>query len=215
MKFGKVVSLGLLAVAAVSVLVGWLVWRWVETTPRQQNANSTAAAQAHEFYGALYDAAWRGDEGVGEATMSATLFTPGLKTALINDPLKSTLDAQVAATFDAETKDQIAVLIGMDAVVGSSSARLPDTTLRQALTFTVADDTATIADLIPLVVTDLPTTNTPSIQRRWVALFTPANAVDWTATDPMRLTVKDIGQIPTRTFTWANPALLNDLAATD
>jgi len=214
MKSGKFIWASALAIVVVLVVGIWSVWRWIETTPRQSTQNSTAAADAHEAFGAVYEASWRGDEGIGEATMSATLLTPGLKTLMVNDPQRGSLDTQVVETFDAETKDQIAVIVAMDAVAGSASARLPDDTVRAALTFTVDETEAEMAELVPLVVTDLPTSNSnPTIQRRWVAFFTPSSKVDWGSDRPMKLSVADIGGVATRTFTWSTPAMLNRLAS--
>lgn len=209
-KLGWVVT----AVLTLSIGAGiWFTWRWIETTPRSSHQNDSAAADAHAKFGALYEAAWRGDDGIGEATMSATLLTPGLKTLMINDPQRGSLDTQVVDTFKAETKDQVAILIGLDAVAGSASARLPDAVVRDSLSFTIDETAAELANLIPLVVTDLPTTNTPTIQRRWVAFFTPVEPLNWGRATPMRATVKNIGGVPIRSFTWVNPALLNDAAS--
>lgn len=196
-----------MVVVAVTAAVGFFVWRWADRT-NEISANDSAT---HEAYADLYQAAWRMDDGRGEATISATLFTPRLTTLLLADTQRSAVDAQVAPLVENLAATAVPVLVSMAVVANSPTAKIADTELEASLTMTAPGYSFQISQFKALIAPSVAATNsgTSTMNRMWLIIFRADQVVDWTKIHDLQLKISGIGGITTRTYTWAQPFMLN------
>lgn len=192
------VLIGLLVVAvglAATVM-------WLQRSPSTTNTTETANRQ---HYAALYQAAWRQDDGTSPTLMTATLLVPPAVTALGQDTGRSSSEEQLWRTVGTLDARSIPVVITIDSVSGA----IPDETIQNSLVLSATGVTLSFDSWHPLVVPSHASTgNQPVSSQSGVAVFTAATDVPWTTLTDLKLVVHDINGQPDRTFTWAEPKLL-------
>lgn len=203
-KAGPAPWVVLLAVAGM-VWFGWRSWT-DESAPAaiNSNANQSAGDENRAAYASLYDMLWRQDDGRDTLLVTATLFTPELRTRLGADGGRSDTEEQLWRRLDDLTDRQAAAVLTFDQI----GAALSDQAIEAALSLTVDDATSRSSDWQGLIATprvvNAPTGTSSQIG---VAVFTFDQPLDWADVKTVRLRVAGLGQRATRDFSWSAPAL--------
>ncbi len=195
---------GVAVVVVGTVTMVFFVWQWAQDT------TTTPVNPAHQQYADAYLATWRSDDAVGEATMTATLLTPQMRTWLAADDQPSTTDGQILSKLiDIPTAD-VATVLTLDALQSSSAARVSDAMVQAAITMHAVAGGYTLGSFSPLTPPQVTTnTNTaPTTRRMWLVTWHPTASTAWELVRDLQLTVANIGGQEQRVFTWANPGLL-------
>lgn len=209
----------LLPVVSLVMVIGLSIgltrlWAWLATERMPNSSDSTAT---HLAYAQLYEAAWRQDAGQGNETMTATLLSPRLQELLQADTQRSATDDQIARLMAGVEPDRVPIILTLDAVTSSASARLTDEELQQSLSLKAPDVTLEFIEARPIIVPVATITNSPvpTTHRVWLAGWHAVGGLDWDTVRDLQLTITNIGQTKTRTFTWARPGALVDQAVSD
>ncbi|MBI5466968.1 MAG: hypothetical protein HY975_02020, partial [Candidatus Kerfeldbacteria bacterium] len=208
MKSVSARRLWLAVIIAVSLFGGWLVWRVVQPTPSATTTTNSADA-LRSRYAALYQGAWRQDEGRGSVLVTATVFVPSLIESLGQQTERSGTEEQIwQATKDLAATD-VPVVVTFDNVSG----QLADATIEQSLKLAEEGGMQfTFKSWTPLIAPSrVVNTNVATVSQIGIAVFSASNDVSWTTLQPLRLIVTNIGDVPRREIVWAQPALLSQV----
>lgn len=203
---GLVLGLAVFVVLGLA-LGGWWAWRWADG----QSGTASQTTDIHAAYGQLYDAAWRQDDGRGSEVFTATLLAPRLRELLQADTQRTDTDQQLARLLRDIELDIVPLVITMDAVVSSPSARLTDVAVERSLRLTAVGVTFELIDLQPLITpTTISNSNVTTARRMWLMAWRSDPAINWETVRDLQLEIRDLGQTKLRTLTWARPAALVD-----
>lgn len=193
----SVLIVGLLVVIAFFVMA----WRWPEAVD-----TNTAATSNRQHYAALYQAAWRQDDGQDTTLMTATVFVPPTVQALAQDTGRSSAEQQIVDATQHLTAQQVPVVITIDSVTGTTT----DEAIKKGLTLSAEGGPRfTLADWKPMIAPSrIVNTSGSTSSQIGVAVFEASQVVNWDTLQSLRLDVKDIGGEPLRTFSWTEPGLL-------
>jgi hypothetical protein len=188
---GGVVAIGVLAFS---------IFRW------QPAASTDVAAQNRQHYAALYQAAWRQDDGHQPTLVTATLLTPPAIALLGQDAHRSTSEEQLWQIVKNLSNRQLAFVVTADSVV----AAIPDEQFEQHLTMSLGGtSSSTLTSWTSMIAPSrvgTPTSTTTS--QIGVAIFDVPNPITWMTLGQITLTFDGIPGEPARIFSWANPNLL-------
>lgn len=199
---------GVVGAIAVAVAVFGFI-RLSQTPSTSQTANS--GNPAHDTYAALYQAARRQDQGVGSVTMATTLFLPATVEALGSDTERSDIEDELYRIVKEVSDKQIAIFIATDSVQGP----LSDNEITDTLT--LASDPSSefrLVDWQTLIAPHSATNSAVQVTpQTGVAIFERDSQVDYSQLQSLTLTSRGLAGIDERTFTWAIPALLQQVEA--
>lgn len=185
-----------------------VVW-WRPATPVQTAANTNTGLTPRERYATLYQAAWRQDDGIGAATVTATILTPAAVTALGQDDGRSSSEGQLYDMVKSTDARIIPILITVDSI----DRAIPDVELSTRLILTAAGGPKFVTgEWRPLIApTRVVNTNQSTSSQIGVVLFRADQEFDWTTLGSLQLIAKNIGGTADRVLTWAQPGLLSEL----
>lgn len=188
----------LISAAAVIVgLVVFLVW--------PQSKLTTTTNTDRDRYAALYDAAWRQDDGTQPTLMTATLLVPPAITLLGNDDGRSSAENQIWSTVQALQSNQLAIVLTIDSVDGAVS----DDVITSSVKLQSADSTAFSLNSWTPIIAPTNVVNSANASSQIGVLVFNANAtLIWSQLKTLTLSVNAFDGQTARTFTWSNPPLL-------
>lgn len=197
-----VVGVGTLALTTIGLTAFW---------PDSQTASLKVHQNTNDRdrYAALYQAAWRQDQGLGSVFMTATLFSPPLISALGRDPNRSDTESELWRAVKDTTENQIAFFLTIDSV----AQPVADDAISHSLTVTdMAQTTYHFVSWHPLIVPSrIVNTNATVSSQAGVAAFSADQPVNWSRLADLQLTSRGMSDQPIRTFTWAQPSLVLDV----
>lgn len=193
-----------LVIIGLAVATGLAVF--VFSRPKLNVTSTSDQASIRQRYAALYQAAWRQDEGRGTMVMTATLLTPSIIQALGQDTGRSTTEEQIWSVGNSIDAQHLAIIITVDSVDGA----VPDDAIQRSLTLAADGGPAmSVVNWRPIIAPSrIVNTQASASSQVGIAVFGAAGDIDWSKLGPLRLTVSGIGDQPTRVFTWAEPRLL-------
>lgn len=201
-------GLYLAAAAVVLLAIGLVVFfRRPATVTTTANTNNPA----RQTYAELYDAAWRQDQGRGDATVTATLVTPSLAAALAADPQRSERDTQIYNFTKNLPANQLAFVLTIDSVAGffSDSQILESAQLEDTMT-TSGNGWLTQA-WKPIIGGQAPVNAPVAVaSQAGVLIFQTDLDIAWATLKNLVLRLVDLGDQPIRQFVWAQPGLLTE-----
>lgn len=204
---GKGVWIGIvIAVLLLAVSVVLLATRPLNSG----NSNENTVTNANrERYAALYDAAWRQDDGQDATLFTATLLVPPTIEVLGADKQRSTAEEQLWNTVKALSPKQIPFVITIDSLASFVS----DEAIKKSLQVqTDSDQKFTLDSWQPLIApTRVVNSSASTTSQVGVAVFSADTDVNWSTIGTLKLTVKGIGGTLERVFTWTEPKLLLEL----
>lgn len=203
---GQRVKLIITAGAAAAIVLGTGLWLAIKPKAEESalfgNGNFDVV---RADYGALYQAAWRQDEGRGDILITATLFVPPLIDLLGRDAGRSEADNQIWRQVQAVDEKQIALFVTIDSVAGPVS----DQTVRENFSLSAGQTKFELKRWQPLILPSrVVNAAEPTSSQSGVLVFSSASTIDWTALVDLRLTVKNLGGQEQRQLVWAEPGLL-------
>ncbi len=198
-----------LTVAAIVLLVIGLVmfFRRPETATTTTNADNPA----RQTYAELFDAAWRQDQGQGNAMVTATLVTPSLVAALADDSRRSERDTQIYNFTKNLPANQLAVILTIDSVAGffSDSQILESAKLEDQSTIS-GNEWLTQA-WKPIIGGQAPVNAPVAVaSQAGVLIFRTDQDIAWATLKNLALRLVNLGDQPIRQFVWAQPGLLTE-----
>ncbi len=174
--------------------------------PKLNVTSTDNQTSIRQRYAALYQAAWRQDEGRGAMVMTATLLAPSIIQTLGQDTGRSTTEEQIWSVGKSIDARRLAIIITVDSVGGA----VPDDTIQRSLTLAADGGPAMSVDSWrPIIAPSRVVNAQESVSSQiGIAVFRAADDIDWPKLGTLRLTVSGIGDQPTRVFTWVEPRLL-------
>lgn len=199
-------SLIAVGIVVLFSLALWLMMRHLAPSgPTSTNVTDTSVRSR---YAALYQAAWRSDEGTGAITMTATLLTPELLESLSQDGERSSAEEQLWQASKDLSDQQIGVFMTIDSAAGA----VPDETVRQSLTLTADGHTWTLKKWDPLIIpSHIVNTSQSVTSQTGVVIFEASQPVVWRDLQNLTLRARNIGGVGIRSFVWTRPGLLSQL----
>lgn len=172
---------------------------------RPTSTLNTSAAANRQRYAALYQAAWRQDDGNSPTLMTATLLVPPAVTALGQDTGRSSAEEQLWRVLEPLDAKAIPVVVTIDSVTGA----IPDETIQNSVILSAPGLSLSFDSWHPLVAPSHATTGNDAVtSQSGVAVFTAATNVDWNTLTDLKLEIHNIPGQSDRVFTWAEPRLL-------
>lgn len=164
---------------------------------------------ARQTYAELYDAAWRQDQGIGNTTVTATLVTQPMVSALTADTQRSERDEQILFFTKNLPPTQVAFIVTIDSIAGYF-------TESELLEKAVVTDQQTDSSRMWLVQAWKPiigpkpiiNATTTVASQAGVMIATLSEPIDWKTLKNLRLNFRNLGDQPVRQFVWAEPGLL-------
>lgn len=196
-----------ISVAVILLAVGVGI---VATRPlNSDNSNiNTVTNGSRERYAALYDAAWRQDDGKDTTLVTATLLVPPTIEVLGTDTQRSTTEDQLWNTVKSLSPKQVPLVITIDSLTGF----VADDVIRSGLQLqTTSGQKFTLESWQTLIAPSRVVNTSGTSSQVGVALFSSDTDIDWQKVGTLTLTVKGIGGTNQRVFTWTEPKLLLEL----
>ncbi len=201
--WGVVAVSCLLILTATFVMVGR-----PDSQPRIQPTN-TINSQGRQQYAALYEAAWRQDDGRDGILVTATLLVPPARDALGKDTQRSSTEDQLWRSLKNVDAKTIPIVLTFDSVIGA----VPDETIQKSLTLQILQGQKfDLKSWQPLIApTRIVNTAQTTSSQIGLALFAAEQNIDWPALGAVTLDVTNIGRKKVRTFQWVEPKVLLEL----
>lgn len=192
-------AVGLVVVAGLA----FGVWRWRSLSSTNSTANTNARRQT---YAALYQAAWRQDDGHNPTLVTATLLVPPTVQALGADTGRSSAEEQEWQTMKSLSTQQVPFIVTLDTV----GPAIPDDTIIHGLSLRLDNGKSFALDSWnPIIAPSrVSNTNGSPTSQIGVAIFKVGTNLDWTTVNIVQLTLNGIPNEPYRVFTWTEPKLL-------
>lgn len=187
-------------IALLVVVMTALVTRQPKTAPTSAESNTRRAD-----YAALYDTAWRQDEGQGSVLVTATLMLPRMIDDLHHDTGRSVEETQLDTALQTITSKQVGIFVTLDSAAGA----LPDTTIQNSAHLTADGLDFTTVSWTPFIGTShVVNTDVTTSYQSGLLIFSAPVTLDWSGLRDLQLTMNNVGGQPARTFSWAQPGLL-------
>ncbi len=195
-KTGWLVIGGSVAVITAAVLL---------TQAYRPSAPAVATTNARQKYAALYQAAWRQDDGQHPILVTATLIVPTAQEALGQDTGRSSAEEQIWSALKSLGPDQVPVILTFDSVAGA----VTDEAVRQGAVLSADHGPQfSLASWQPMIAPSrIVNTATSASSQIGVAIFQADRTIDWQTLTVLRLTIDQIDGAQ-RVFTWTQPRLL-------
>lgn len=192
------------ALAAGLLLAGaflWWSWRW-PVSP----AVNTGDAVNRQHYAALYQAAWRQDDGQSPMLVTATLLVPPTVQVLGQDTGRSSTEEQIWNTVNNLSATEVPIVLTIDSVTGT----VTDEAIQDSLSLSSdGGPSFRLSSWSPLIAPSrIVNTNGSTSSQIGLAVFTADRVVDWNKLQILKLNVNGLVGEPQRVFTWTEPRLL-------
>lgn len=192
------------AALALAVVVAVLIL----LTNQKQTASTNTATEARQRYAALYQAAWRQDDGYSPTLVTATILVPPAVEALGRDDGRSSVEEQLWRIVQPLDSATIPIVVTFDSVTEA----VPDQVIQNGLLLSTSGATLSFEDWKPLIAPTRVVNTSPSTTSQiGVAVFRAVAPIDWNALKSLTLTVSGIADQPDRTLSWTEPKLLLQL----
>lgn len=192
--------------AGALVVAGLVIGLWPRASISPTNTSITNTNPARDTYASLYQAAWRQDQAQGSVLMTATLFAPTVRQALGDDTSRSETEDQLWRAVKDVSAKHIPIYVTLDSVQGA----IADATITSQATLSDAGNQKyTIIDWKPLIApTRVVNSSSGTTSQTGVLIFAAAQDIDWDTLANLKLTIKNIAEIPQRQFVWVDPGRL-------
>jgi hypothetical protein len=175
---------------------------------RKQPTPITVSNTVRERYAALYEAAWRQDDGRDPILTTATLLVAPTITLLGQDTERSVTEEQIWNSVRSLDARVVPVVVTIDSVTGT----VTDDAMQQGLQLTTdRGPQFTLSSWQPLVAGSRIVNSAGASAQIGIALFRADRDIDWSAVGAVTLTLSGIGDTKERIFSWTEPSLLLQL----
>jgi hypothetical protein len=197
----KLWLLGAVALGLVAVVVVWLA-------NHKQPSSTNTADDARQKYAALYEAAWRQDDGRSPTLVTATLLVPPAVEALGRDTGRSSTEEQYWRIVEPLDASMIPVVVTFDSVAGTVS----DEVIQNGLLLFTPGATLSFEEWKPIIAPSRVVNASAAVTSQiGIAIFRAAKPIDWNTLGSLTLTVSGIAGQADRTFKWSEPKILLQL----
>lgn len=185
----------------VCLVLGYGIYHWQPITAKQ---NTTTTDR--QRYAALYQAAWRQDDGTAPTLITATLLVPPTIQLLGQDTGRSVTEEQQWQILKNLKSTQVAFIITVDSVVSA----IPDDVFLHGLALTIDHGPkATFSSWSPIIAPSRITNPTNSTSSQLgVAIFDLDQPLDWQTVQALEVHLTGITGERERTFSWITPKML-------
>jgi len=175
----------------------------------QDNNTNTITNANRERYAALYDAAWRQDDGKDATLVTATLLVPPTIDVLGVDKQRSTTEEQLWNMVKSLSGKKVPLVLTIDSLTGF----VPDYSIRSGLQLEATSGQKFTLDSWQTIIapTRVVNSSATTTSQMGVATFAADTDMNWSTLGTLKLTIKGIGGTDERVFTWTEPKLLLEL----
>lgn len=174
----------------------------------KQPSSANTADDARQRYAALYQAAWRQDDGRSPTLVTATVLVPPAVEALGRDTGRSGTEEQYWRIVKPLDASMIPVVVTFDSVAEA----VTDEVIRNGLLLFAPGVMLSFEDWKPIIAPSRVVNTTAAVTSQiGIAIFRAAKPVDWDTLGSLTLTVSGIAGQADRTFLWSEPKILLQL----
>lgn len=197
----KLWLLGAVALGLAAVVVFLLV-------NHKKPSSTNTADDARQQYAALYEAAWRQDDGRSPTLVTATVLVPPAVEALGRDTGRSGTEEQYWRIVEPLDASMIPVVVTFDSVADA----VPDSVIQNGLLLSAPGMTLSFEEWKPIIAPSRVVNASASVTSQiGIAIFRAAKPIDWNTLGSLTLTVSGIAGQTDRTFNWSEPKILLQL----
>jgi hypothetical protein len=188
--------------------LGLVVVVFLLANHHKQPSSTNAADDARQHYAALYQAAWRQDDGRSPTLVTATVLVPPAVEALGRDTGRSGTEEQYWRIVEPLDASMIPVVVTFDSVAEAVS----DEVIRNGLLLFAPGAMFSFEDWKPIIAPSRVVNTSAAVTSQiGIAIFRAAKPIDWNTLSPLTLTVSGIAGQADRTLSWNEPKMLLQL----